>query len=241
MDSVIPGAMERWLSGRINLLIVEDDETLLSALEGIFSISCMAVAQAATINEARSAIARPGADWHCWIVDLCLGGKKNAGMALIEEHNDFPFAIVYSGLGSMESASHAVQLGAEAVIDKGCGSIAKLIREVCGVAPLAALCRGKISKNKEVIFLLKNHVLRQPKDWAEKSGISLRQIENISSMHTGMRPSQVIPFYYGFRSLLAAELSGKEPAAKKEEQLFYDSCVDFIRKNLPVYKDLLFR
>jgi hypothetical protein len=241
MDSAIPYAIARWLSGKINLLIVEDDETLLSALEGIFSVSCMTVAQATTIGEARSAIARPGTAWHCWIVDLCLGGKKNAGMALIEENNDFPFAIVYSGIGSMESASHAIQKGAEAVIDKGGGSIAKLIGEVCGVAPLAVLCNGKISKNKEMLYLLKNHVLRLPKDWAEKSCMSVRQLENITFLHTGMRPSHVIPFYYGLRFLLLTDMGGKEPPVKKEELAFYKMCVDFLQKNLPAYKDLLFR
>lgn len=241
MANAIPETLMHSLSGRIHLLIVEDDETLLSALEGIFSGPSMTMTLATTINEARNAIAVRGNTWHCWIIDLCLGGKKNAGMALIEEHNDFPFAIVYSGIGSMESASHAIQMGAEAVIDKGGGSIAKLIREVCEVAPLAMLCKGKISKNKEVLFLLKSNLIRLPKDWAEMSGMSLRQIENISLMHTGMQPSFVIPFYYGLRSLLEADISGKEPAAKKEELAFYKNCVDFLQKNLPIYQKVLFR
>jgi hypothetical protein len=241
MDSPIPDAIARWLSGKINLLIVEDDEALLPALAGIFSVSCMAVVQATSLDEARSAIARPGTAWHCWIIDLCLGGKKNAGMALIEEHNDFPFAIVYSGIGSMESASHAIRIGAEAVIDKGGGSIAKLLREVCGVAPLAVLCNGKIFKRKEVLFLLKNHTIRDPKEWAEKSGMSLRQIENISSMHTGMPPSLVIPFYYGLRHLLATDISGKEPEVNKEELTFQKGCFDFLQNNLPTYQNFLFR
>lgn len=241
MSSPIPDAMAQWLFGKINLLIVEDDETLLSALAGIFSGSCMAVVQAATIDEARSAIARPGTPWHCWIIDLRLEGKKNAGLALIEERNDFPFAIVYSGIGSMESASHAIRIGAEAVIDKGCGSIAKLVKEVCGLAPLAVLCRGKISKSKEVLFLLKNHTIRDPQEWAEKSGMSLRQIENISSLHAGMPPSLVIPFYYGLRHLLATDISGKEPEVDKEELTFRKSCVDFIRNNLPAYQHLFSR
>jgi hypothetical protein len=162
-------------------------------------------------------------------------------MALIEEHNNFPFAIVYSGIGSMESASHAIRIGAEAVIDKGGGSIDKLLREVCGVAPLAVLCNGKIFKRKEVLFLLKNHTIRDPKEWAEKSGMSLRQIENISSMHTGMPPSLVIPFYYGLRHLLATDISGKEPEVNKEELTFQKGCFDFLQNNLPTYQNFLFR
>jgi hypothetical protein len=241
MDSAAPDTVAQYFSGRINLLIVEDDETLLSALTEIFSISCIAVKKASNIAEARNAIARHDNNWHCWIIDLCLGGKKNAGMALIEEHDKFPFAIVYSGIGSMESASYAIQKGAEAVIEKGGGSIAKLIREVCGLAPLAVLCNGKIHKSKEVLFLLKSQTIKDPREWAEKSGMSLRQIENISSMHTGMPPSLVIPLYYGLRHLLVTDITGREPAVNKEELTFHKSCVDILQKNFPSYQELLFR
>jgi DNA-binding NarL/FixJ family response regulator len=240
VDSAVSDAVTRSLSGKINLLIVEDDETLLSTLAALFSISSIAVTTASTIDDARNAISRGGNGWHCWIIDLCLGGKENAGIALIEEHNNFPFAIVYSGIGSMESASHAIQEGAEAVIDKGYGSTAKLIREVCELAPLAVLCGGKILKSKEALFLLKNHIIREPKEWAKKSGVSLRQIENICSTHTGMPPSLVIPFYYGLRYVLESDLGGKATAIKKEPA-FYASCVDFLQKNLPKYQGLLFR
>ena len=241
MDSAVFESVSRCFSGRIHLLIVEDEEYILSALAGIFSIPSITVTTASTIDEARTAIAARGGDWHCWIIDLGLGGKKNAGMALIEESDNFPFAIVYSGLGSMESASHAIQIGAEAVIDKGFGSTAKLITEVCGLAPLAVLCNGKIFKSKEVLLLLKNNFVRDPKEWAKKSGMSLRQIENISSLHTGMPPSIVIPFYYGLNYLLLKEIHGKEPAVNMEKLTFYKSCIDFLRENLPAYKDLLFR
>jgi hypothetical protein len=239
VDSAVPDAVVQYLAGRIHLLIVEDDENLLTTLAGLFSTSCIAVARASSIGEARSAIALREAPWHCWIVDLCLGGNKNAGMALIEEHNNFPFAIVYSGTGSMENASLAIREGAGAVIDKGYGSTTKLIREVCELAPLAVLCNGKISKSKEVLFLLKNQIIRQPKEWAKRSGISVRQVENICSMHTGMPPSLAIPFYYGLRYLLAMEIGGKEPALREEELSFQKGCVDFLRKNLPIYQDLL--
>src|SRR5271157_3881501 len=166
MNITIPESVMEMFSGRINILIVEDDQNLLSALAELFSAPCTTVTKATTIAEARNVIAGHTDAWHCWIVDLCLGGKQDAGMALIEEHEQFPFAIVYSGIGSMESASHVTQMGAEAVIDKGGGSTAKLIGEVCDLVPLAVLCKGMVSKSKEVLFLLKNRVIREPKEWA---------------------------------------------------------------------------
>lgn len=236
MNIPIPPSISALFSRRINVLIVEDDENLLTTLADLFSTPFTTVTSAADMSEARSAIAKLGGSWHCWIVDLSLGGKQDAGMALIKENGNFPFAVVYSGIGSMESASHAIRLGAEAVIDKGSGSIAKLVREVCAIAPLALLCRGSLSKSKEILFLLKNHAVREPKEWADLASLTLRQLQNISTMQTGLPPSFVIPFYHCLRCLLEAGISGNPPPAEDRE--FCHKCLKFIEENLPTYKKL---
>lgn len=238
MKIIIPDGVTDLFSKRIHLLIVEDDENLLSILADLFSTPYITVTKASNITEAKSAIARHGGCWHCWIIDMCLDGKRNSGMALIEDHGFFPFTIVYSGIGSMECASYAMRKGAEVVIDKGFGSIVRLIKEVCGLAPLAALCKGSICKNKEILFLLKNHIIRGPKEWAEHAVMTLRQLQNISTLNSGMPPTLVIPFYYGLRYLLLSSLSGKGPLTEKKDGIFYQSCVNFLWKNLPSYQKL---
>jgi hypothetical protein len=230
------------LSGRINLLVIEDNENLLLALEDIFSIPRFKVTSASSIEAARNAIAQPGTVWHSWIVDMCLAGKDDAGATLIEEHTNFPFAIVYSGLRSMENAAHAIQKGAAAVIDKGSNTMDKLIREVCGLAPLAVLCRGRLFNNREILFLLKNHTVRGPVEWADKANMTLRQIENISQTHTGLPPSMVIFFYYGLRHLLLSDFGVKGIVTKnKEEQMFFQSCIQNLQKSMASYQNVLFR
>lgn len=236
MDLTIPDTVREMFSKRINILIVEDDEYLLSTLAELFSTPCTAVTRAASMAEARNVIARSSDTWHCWIVDLCLGGKQDAGMALIEENSGFPFAIVYSGIGSMESASHATQMGAEAVIDKGGDSIAKLICEVCELAPLAVLCKGAVVKSKEVLFLLKSRIIRQPNAWARAAGITLRQLQNVSTLQTGIPPSLVIPFYYGLRHLLYTCLAAKAAPVERSDETFYQDCMSFLEKNPHLYK-----
>jgi hypothetical protein len=47
--------LSHYFSKRINLLVVEDDENLLSALVEIFSIPCFNVTSASSIEEARNA------------------------------------------------------------------------------------------------------------------------------------------------------------------------------------------
>jgi hypothetical protein len=141
----------------------------------------------------------------------------------------------------MESAAHAVQKGAAAVIDKGVDTIDRLIREVCDLVPLAVLCKGIMHKNRETLFLLKNHTIIEPGEWAEKAGMTLRQMENISTTHTGMSPSFAIPFYYGLRYLLLSSFGGRGELIDKEDQAFCQNCVDHLQKNLSFYQGLIFQ
>jgi CheY-like chemotaxis protein len=234
--------LSRYFSGRINLLVVEDEGNLLSALVEIFSVPCFKVTGASSMKEARKAVARRDTIWHSWIVDMSLAGNDDAGAALIEENRNFPFAVVYSGLQSMENAAHAIQKGAAAVIDKGSDSVDKLIREVCGLAPLALLCKGTLSKNREFLFLLKSHTLRGAAEWAETAKVTIRQIEYISQTHTGMTPSMVVFFYYGLRYLLLSGFGMKgELLHNKEEESFYQDCLLNLQKNIALYQKILFQ
>jgi hypothetical protein len=233
----------QFLKGRINLLIVEDEPTLLSMLRETFSLPYIKIVRASSMNGAKKAIRKHGAVWHCWIVDMCLGDRENAGTSLIEEHDGFPFAIIYSGLGSMEGAAAAVQKGAAAVIDKGADTLNRLVWEACGLMPLGVLCKGTVRKRKEPLFLFREQVIRDPAEWADRAGITLRQMENISLSATGIPPSCAIPFYYGLRYLLAKGLGvlgvGKKFVTEKDTE-FYVKCVEYCAKNQEYYRNMLF-
>jgi hypothetical protein len=234
IDTVLP-----FFSGRINLLIVEDDVSLLLMLKKTFSLPYINVVQASSMKDASKAITRLGGAWHCWIVDMCLGEKKNAGTALIEENNHFPFAIIYSGLGSMEGAACAIQKGAAAVIDKGVDTLEKLIWEACGLIPLGVLCGGVLRKKKELLFLFRDHTIRNPNEWADKAGITLRQIENISISAASIPPSFTIPFYYGVRYLLATSLGVDQQFISAADRAFYRGCVEYLEENQDYYRNML--
>jgi hypothetical protein len=230
-----------FLSRRINLLVVEDEVSLLSMLRETFSTPYINIVTASNMKTATNVVARTGTAWHCWIVDMCLGEKKNAGTALIEGYGHFPFAIVYSGLGSMESAAGAIRKGAAAVIDKGTGSLDRLVWEACSLMSLGVLCGGTLRKKKEVLFLLKEHAVRDSSAWAESAGISLRQLENVSMAATGIPPSFAVPFYFGLRYLLAAELGVERKFIAAKESAFYWKCVEYLEENQDYYRNMLFR
>ncbi|MGA2507762.1 MAG: response regulator [Chitinispirillaceae bacterium] len=233
--------LSRYFSRRVNLLIIEDNANLLLALKGIFSIPSFNVTGVSSLERAKEVIARPGTIWHSWIVDMCLAGNVNAGAEIIENNRYFPFAIVYSGLRSMENAAQAVQKGAAAVIDKGVDTADRLIREVCELVPLAFLCKGTMFKNREILFLLKNQTVRATAEWAEAANMTIRQLENITTTQTGMPPSLVIPFYYGLRHLLLLSFGGKSALTySKENRLFFQSCVPLLQENLAFYKKNIF-
>jgi hypothetical protein len=236
MNSALP-----FMSGRINLIIIEDEASVLSMLRETFSSPYIHIVTASSMKEARKKIARRGALWHCWIVDMCLGGKRDAGTALIEEYGNFPFAIIYSGLGSMEGAASAIREGAAAVIDKGADTINKLVWEACGLMPLGMLCNGVIRKKKEMVFLFREHTIRDPSEWADRAGITLRQVENISITATGMAPSYVIPFYYGLRFLLAASLGVEKKFIGAKDMPFCRSSVEYLVENQTYYRNVFFQ
>jgi hypothetical protein len=141
----------------------------------------------------------------------------------------------------MESAAGAVKRGAASVIDKGAASLERLIGEVFGLMPLGVLCRGMLRKKKEQMFLFREHTIRNPVEWAERAGVTLRQMENISITATGLPPSNVIPFYYGLRYLLAAGLGVERRLIAAKEIAFYWKCVEDLEKNREYYGNMLFR
>ena len=90
-----------------------------------------------------------------------LGGSS--GCAILEKNRQFPFAIIYSGIGDMELAAQAKDLGAAEVIDKKPNSIFKLIIKTCKLIPISVLCRGFLGKNIYTFFPAQGKCDKKPK------------------------------------------------------------------------------
>jgi CheY-like chemotaxis protein len=223
---------------RMKLLIVEDDEKVRETLEGFFSTPFIQVEKASNTEEAFLAFSSSANPWHCWIIDINLG--RLSGLEILKKNQQFPFAIIYSGIGSMEQAAQAVKLGAAEVIDKKPDSIFKLIIKTCNLIPIGILCKGFLPKNTHVFFLLKENLIKNQNDWAGRANLSVRQLQNICGLHTGMTPPFVIPFYYGLQYLLRSSFESiKLPDEYSAHKPFFRECLNFIDKNLPSYQNFL--
>ncbi len=237
--SEVPETILRFFSKRIKLLIVEDDENVRGYLEGFFTTPFIQVEPAANVDEAFRIISSSALPWHCWIVDINLG--KRSGLDIVEINRQFPFTIIYSGLGSMELAAQAIKLGAAEVIEKKPDSIFKLIMKTCKLIPLSFLCKGFLPKNITVFFLLRENIVRNHLDWANRANLSLRQLQNICGIHTGIPPTYVLPFYYGMQFILLKSFECNEfPVEYASNLSFFKHCLQFVENNLPYYQNFLY-
>ncbi len=225
---------------RMKLLIVDDEECISSLLEAVFSTPLIRVVKATNESDASALIAASPTHWHCWIVDMNLGKQNQEGLDIIERHSRFPFVIVYSGTGSMENAARAIRLGVAAVIDKSPVAINKLIAKTCSLLPLGLLCRGLLPKSRDIFFALMDTIIANHHEWAARVNLSLRQLENICSIHTGLTPSAVLPFYYGMQYLLHRTITMHElPVEYVVNDLFFMNCLEFVVRKIEMYGHLM--
>lgn len=231
-------------SKMINILVVEDDLLMLSLIADTLSSPLTNIFKSSSLSKAVDMIKVNFKKWHCWVVDLNLEGNARAGLNLIEKHPEFRFSIIHSGLHSLEIGAEAIRKGAFAIIDKGPDSIEKLIFEACKIIPIVVLCKGMISANVNIFYLLMEEIIEKPQKWADKAGLSLRQLENITIINTGLPPFLVIPFYYGFRFSLFSSFK----ITKKSDYIaniinadseFYERCIMSIHCKLSLYKTRL--
>jgi len=229
-----------YFSNRMKLLVVDDSEITLSYIEGFFSTPLINVSTVSNSNDAFSLIAESPLLWHCWIIDINLGMRENDGLDIIERHKTFPFTIVFSGMGSMETAVKAMELGAAEVVDKKPEAINKLILKTCKLMPLSLLCKGRLQKNRNIFFLLKENIIKDHNEWALSANLSLRQLQNICNLYAGMPPTFVLPFYYGLQYLLLSSFEAFSlPPEYSANQEFFQNCLTFLEQNLPYYQILL--
>lgn len=222
---------------RMKLLVVDAEERFQSALQTAFSTTLIDVVTACNRHEATTAIAASSAHWHCWIMEINL---ECEGLDIVEDHPQFPFVIIHSGMGSMEQAARAIRLGVAEVIDKTAGSINRLITKTCALLPLGMLCRGMLPKNRDVFFTLTKSIIINHREWAEKVNLSLRQLENICNLHTGLSPSLVLPFYYGMQYLLHTTIDLHDlPVEYVINERFFLDCLEFVSMKIGMYGGLV--
>jgi ActR/RegA family two-component response regulator len=226
------------LEKKINLLLVDDDRYLLRSLSDLFSSPAFNVVSVLTLEQARAAQSQVKGGWHCWVLDIDLGMGKS-GLELIKENPGYPFVLVLSGLRSMNAATHALASGALKAFDKDPQSLDVLFAEVCEVAALGFILRGKQTKNLPVFMLLRVPSVRTVNDWAEKAHITMRQLARICEGHQGIHARQFIALYNTCRHLLGIGGSSDKSRAGSSYVSFLEECLEYTSSNGEVLQRLL--
>jgi CheY-like chemotaxis protein len=220
-------ALESLLSKKVNILLVDDSVDVLMYLTELLRSPLINVITARSYEKASRAIYGFAFCWHAWVIDIDLGPGKN-GLDILREHPRFPFAIVLSGLGSMSAAVEALRLGAINVMDKVESGFGKLLDEVVDVSTLGFVLQGRCSKNLRYFSLLRDPLIVSTKQWAEKAGITTRQLARICEVQAPITPGQYIALYNACRYLVKKSIVGIHGA--QEEKSFAVECVDMMQQ-----------
>ncbi len=196
------------ITGRINLLIIDDDPLVLQMITDMFSSSIFSVTAGASCKQAYELIAAAQHPWHCWILDIALDEKKD-GLNILKRYPRFPFTIMLSGLRSMTVGTEALKLGAMKVYDKDPSLFDALYDDVCKTAALSFLLHGKNTQYLPLFSRLFEKPLKNHDEWAESACISPRQLDRICTTHTSLTPRLLLPFYYTIYLLLNKEILDK--------------------------------
>jgi ActR/RegA family two-component response regulator len=238
---MIPEKILEMFSGRVRLLIVDDDERILDGLTDMFVSPLFSVKAVTTVHKAKEAIDRGKAPWHTWILDIAIQDEED-GLTFLSEYPRYPFTIMLSGLRSMSTASRAMKLGAMRVFDKNPANLDTLYQEVCSTAALGFVLSGAKTKYLDVYQLLQRKAVSTPDEWATEACLSVRQLERICAIHSSLTARlQLRLFYAVLGLLLAADSPALEDYATPDagDRItadFFAASIDYVVKNAPGYQ-----
>jgi hypothetical protein len=233
MKELLTKSLDRF-RGSVNLLVVDDDIHILGSLEATFSSPVFKKTMIDSYGHAVDAV-RPGAVWHCWVLDIDLGENKS-GIDLMKAGPLFPFVIILSGLQSMRVASEAVKGGAMAVFDKNPEFMEGFYNETCRTAALGYVLGGKHSQYLDTYKLLGASIIRTPEAWAEQACVTLRQLHRICELHPFGTPRATMSTFYSLYTLLLKRrlpfTDALPPVFKPEDAGYIRECIAYtLRKN----------
>lgn len=231
-----------FLTGKINLLIIDDDKFIIDSMSELFSSELFNITCCSNFSHANELMSNKKRCWHTWLVDLAIEHEGD-GIELLSKWNYFPYSIVLSGLGSMGMAVKAMQAGALGVFDKNPATLEQLHRTVCATASLGFLLQGKQTQYMPVFSLLINQNIDSTETWANSACITNRQLERICKLHTQLTPRFFRPVYYALWYTLMNGLSiESHPRHQSAHPFAFEStmsAIEFFEKNVIEIRSIL--
>jgi ActR/RegA family two-component response regulator len=192
-------------SRQVNVLVIDDDAQIgLMLQKDVFCSSLFNLKHVKSIREAVRELSDAKIKWHCWIVDINLK-EKDDGSTLLDLYPQFDYAIVFSGVSTLETATRVLQKGAIAAFSKDPAFLYNsdaFYNEVCKVSALSFILNGAPNKHLSVFRPLLSNVLTTVDDWALAANISQRQLQRVCELYVPFAPRMLLPFYHTLYFLL---------------------------------------
>ncbi|MBD3395448.1 MAG: hypothetical protein GF418_07455 [Chitinivibrionales bacterium] len=175
--------------------------------------------------------------WHCSVLDLHLPG--GASDHLLSGSTELAHTVGIMSDGRPERVAQVTRLGLLDVHNDSLRSIPHLAQNVCRIAPLGLLLRGRRTAHQHVFAHLLDHVVDTPQRWAYETHCSLRTLQAACSECTRFPAFYVLRIYYALRSLLCSvnpclqtDGYGGWPTGRRSDRALVEECMEFVGGHL---------
>lgn len=232
---------------KVNVLVVDDDKDLCEMLcRDMFLSPLFNFRYVTNLNDALHLIRGSGINWNSWIIDINLKSEKD-GSSLLESFPNFNFAIVFSGISTLETASNAIKKGAAAAFSKDPAlffSSDAFYNEVCKVSALSFVLKGQSLSHTDIFRPLTDKFVKSVEEWASCVNVTTRHLQRMCSYYTQLAPRALLHLYHSiYYALRESSFTEQFDAATDEDRhlernkSFYLDCISTVLEKLDsVYK-----
>lgn len=208
----------RRLGRSFPILVIEDDPRGIEVVSEILRSPLWDPRVVGSYRELAALPRRASPKWTCIIADVNLESPDGkTGIDALSLFPHFPCKITLSGLGSLETGARATREGgAREVLDKGGpGMPLRLAITVAKFAALGRMLTEGCPDHADVLFILIDHPPGTVQDWADRSFMVRRRLEQICSQMLGCSPKDAISLHRAltYLQLKASPMPGMEEAA----------------------------
>jgi ActR/RegA family two-component response regulator len=220
---------------KVNILVIDDDlEIGTMLINDIFLSPLLNLVYAKSYNDALNQISNKKRKWHCWIIDINLK-EQNDGSSLLERFPDFDYAIIFSGISTLETASNALKKGAISAFSKDpmfLFSSDAFYNEVCKVSALSFILKGAHNEHRNVFQLLFSNMITTVEEWAHQAHLSQRQLQRVCELYTPFAPRVILPLYHSLYYLIRKPSITESFDSPTVEDLRIKNSTDFYLSNI---------
>lgn len=220
----------RSFTGKVNVLVVDDDKDMCEILcNDVFLSPLFKFRYATNLQDAHALIREQKLKWHCWIIDINLKSEKD-GSSLLEAFPQFNFAIVFSGMSTLETASNAIKKGAIAAFSKNPAllfSSDAFYNEVCKVSALSFMLKGQHVAHQDIFKPLLESFVTNVEEWASCTNMTTRHLQRICSLYTPIAPRALLQLFHSLYYTLRAPSFTEQFESETPEDMRLEKNRDF--------------